>query len=354
MSKLSKALKGCILGAAVGDSLGLTVEGMTRTRQARMFPHITGHRFLGKRGMVSDDTEHTLLVAQALTASGGELEAFPADLARRLKWWVAALPAGVGPATLRACLRLLIGFSHKNSGVFSAGNGPAMRSAIIGAAYGHDPEKMKSLVLASTLITHKDPKAFYGALAVAQMAAFSAQGGLSHPQDFLRTMAESLEEYDSSEFISLCAKAAQSAKADHSVARFLETMNQPEGVGNYVYHTVPAVLQCWFRRPLDFRGAALEMVRAGGDTDTSTSILGAIIGAGVGEAGIPEEWVDGLMEWPRTVDWMRKVAVTLAESVESGEPTTPPGVNPMSVLARNAFFMGVVLAHGFRRAAPPY
>ncbi|MDH5639328.1 MAG: ADP-ribosylglycohydrolase family protein, partial [Nitrospinota bacterium] len=285
---------------------------------------------------------------------GGEQEAFAVDLAWRLKWWMAALPAGMGPATMRACLRLLIGFSHRSSGVFSAGNGPAMRSAIIGAAYGHDPEKMKKLVLASTQITHRDPKAFYGALAVAQMAAVSANGGVMKPADFVRSLAEALEDYDANEFLGLCSQAAQSASAGNSVARFLEKMNQPEGVGNYVYHTVPAVMQCWFRRPFDFRNAALEMVRAGGDTDTSTSILGAVIGAGVGETGIPEEWLDGIMEWPRTVGWMRKAALALAESVDTEKPVAPPGVNPLAVLARNAFFMAAVLGHGLRRAAPPY
>ncbi|MDH5509242.1 MAG: ADP-ribosylglycohydrolase family protein [Nitrospinota bacterium] len=354
MKSRSRTITGCILGAAVGDSLGLPVEGMTRTRQARMFPHITGHGFLGHQGMVSDDTEHTLLVAQAMAVSGGDPEAFAVDLARRLKWWVAALPAGVGPATLRACLRLLIGFSHRSSGVFSAGNGPAMRSAIIGAAYGHDSEKMKKLVLASTQITHRDPKAYFGALAVAQMAAVSSIGEIGKPTDFVRSLAEELVDYDANEFLGLCSQAAQSANAGHSVARFLEKMNQPEGVGNYVYHTVPAVMQCWFRRPFDFRNAALEMVRAGGDTDTSTSILGAVIGAGVGETGIPEQWVDGILEWPRTVEWMRKVASTLAESVETEKPVTPPEVNPLAILARNAFFMAVVLGHGVRRMAPPY
>ncbi|TVS08433.1 MAG: hypothetical protein EA424_28605 [Planctomycetaceae bacterium] len=42
------------------------------------------------------------------------------------------LPAGVGMATARACLKLWLGFPPKRSGVDSAGNGPAMGKAVLG------------------------------------------------------------------------------------------------------------------------------------------------------------------------------------------------------------------------------
>lgn len=41
------------------------------------------------------------------------------------------------------------------------------------------------------------------------------------------------------------------------------------------------------RRPDDFEGAVLEAINAGGDTDTNASIVGALVGARVGESGIP-------------------------------------------------------------------
>lgn len=60
-------------------------------------------------------------------------------------------PPGVGFATLRAILKLWLIFSPENSGVFSAGNGPAMRSAIIGVCFGEYGEKLKNLVRSYTL-----------------------------------------------------------------------------------------------------------------------------------------------------------------------------------------------------------
>jgi hypothetical protein len=44
-------------------------------------------------------------------------------LARRLRGWLAAMPAAVGFGTLRAILKLWMGFPPSRSGVRSAGNG---------------------------------------------------------------------------------------------------------------------------------------------------------------------------------------------------------------------------------------
>jgi ADP-ribosylglycohydrolase len=165
---------GCILGTAVGDAIGLPYEGLSRRRAAKLFGQPERHRFFFGRGMVSDDTEQTCMVAQSLIASGGNVDSFRRHLGWRFRFWLLGLPAGIGMATLRSTLRLWIGFGPHKSGVFSAGNGPAMRAAILGAAID-DPQSLRELVLASTRITHTDPKAEYGAFAVALAAQLARQ-----------------------------------------------------------------------------------------------------------------------------------------------------------------------------------
>jgi hypothetical protein len=71
-----------------------------------------------------------------------------------MRWWLVGLPAGIGSATLRATLKLWLGFSPSRSGVFSAGNGPAMRSPVLGTAID-DIETLRKFVRASTRITHR-------------------------------------------------------------------------------------------------------------------------------------------------------------------------------------------------------
>ncbi len=136
---------GCLLGTAVADAIGLPCEGLSKRRLLCLFPEIDSHHFFFGRGMVSDDTEHTCMVAQALIVSVGDVEVFRKSLAWRLRFWFLGLPASIGLATARAIVKSWLGFSGHRSGVFSAGNGPAMRSAILGVTFGHDTEKLRAL-----------------------------------------------------------------------------------------------------------------------------------------------------------------------------------------------------------------
>jgi ADP-ribosyl-[dinitrogen reductase] hydrolase len=70
-----------LLGTAEGDALGLPAEGMSRQRIRSRWRGKWQHRFLFGRGMVSDDTEHTLSVAQALLAHSDDPIAFQRCLA---------------------------------------------------------------------------------------------------------------------------------------------------------------------------------------------------------------------------------------------------------------------------------
>ncbi|MEE8624523.1 MAG: ADP-ribosylglycohydrolase family protein, partial [Acidiferrobacterales bacterium] len=92
---------------------------MSKRRQRQVYPEISGHRFVFGKGMVSDDTEHACMVAQALIVSGGDVETFAKSLAWRFRFWLLGLPAGIGFATLRAVLKLWLGFPSHRSGVFS-------------------------------------------------------------------------------------------------------------------------------------------------------------------------------------------------------------------------------------------
>jgi len=109
--------------------------------------------------MVSDDTDHTVFVAQALLSAPRSPDDFARSLAWRLRFWLLCLPAGIGFATLRSILRLWIGFPPHRSGVRSAGNGPSTRSAIIGAAIPEDEDRRRTYVTAATRFTHTDPTA---------------------------------------------------------------------------------------------------------------------------------------------------------------------------------------------------
>ena len=148
-NRRADALAGVLIGTAVGDALGLPMEGLTAQRQPRLFSPPLRHRLIGRYGMISDDTEHSLMVAQALLECPADPTAFQRALARRLRWWLMGLPAGVGFATLRAILKLWVGIPPSHSGVMSAGNGPAMRTALLGVYFADNAERRRQFVAAS-------------------------------------------------------------------------------------------------------------------------------------------------------------------------------------------------------------
>ncbi|MFA6242549.1 MAG: ADP-ribosylglycohydrolase family protein [Candidatus Hydrogenedentales bacterium] len=333
------------MGTAAGDALGLPREGLSPRRAQLIHGPLTGHRLILGTGLVSDDTEHTCMVAQALIASACEPAEFEREFARRIKHWFWMLPAGVGLATLRACLKLSVGFPATKCGVYSAGNGPAMRSALLGLV-ARDADHLRALVWSSTRITHSDPRAMHAAHAVALAARFSASGSDVRPDVYLGQLREHLGE-DAREFMEAAVRAADSV--EKPTLSFAHDLGLGKGVTGYALHTVPVCLHAWFRNPHDYRQALSDVIACGGDADTTGAIIGAIVGAGVAIEGIPKEWVDGLTDWPCTIIWM----TGLAERLASGHGPVPELAASL-VVARNLVFLGIVLAHGFRRLLPPY
>src|SRR5258708_4107970 len=80
------------------------------------------------------------------------------------------------------------------------------------------------------------------------------------------------------------------------------------GLSGYIYHPVPVAVYCWLRAGGAFRIALEDAIGLGGDTDTVGAIVGALCGATAGARGIPQEWVGGIVEWPRSERWMRELA----------------------------------------------
>ncbi len=346
-------VRGLVLGAAVGDALGLPFEGLSAGRARRLFPGPLRHRLVFGRGMTSDDTEHLFLTGQALLASAGDVPRFERSLPWRLRGWLAALPAGVGLATLRATIKLWIGLILPiRSGVRSAGNGATMRSAVIGAFASDDPAKRRALCDASSLLTHTDPRAVVAARAVAEIAALELREGndlrpaanevverLRAPPD------EPLPEWERMLDAFLAA-----AEGDESVESFAVRLGQRGFVTGYALHSVPVALYAWWRHHGDFAETLRSVIALGGDTDTTGAFAGALAGVTCGAEGIPPAWIDGLWEWPRGRGALEELAARLS-AVPAGAPARIflPGV-----LLRNPVFLVIVLVHGLRRAFPPY
>jgi ADP-ribosylglycohydrolase len=338
-----QVLEGVLLGTAVGDALGLPYEGMSERRVARWLgADSLRHRLVFRWGMVSDDTDHACLVALALSDSGGEPSRFARALARRLRWWLAALPAGVGFGTLRGIARLWLGVPPSRSGVWSAGNGPAMRAPLIGAYACRDEAQRRALVRASTRMTHADPRAEQGAQAIAAAAAAVARNPAAAPISALS------QARDAGDDPVRKARLDAASGLDRPTSALAADWKLDRGISGYVYDTVPVVLHCWARHGGAFEPALGEIIRCGGDTDTTAAIVGGLCGATHGATAVPAGWLRGVREWPRSIRWMRALALALARGEQAPRYFVP------GTLLRNAAFWLVVYGQIVRRALPPY
>lgn len=342
---------GLLIGTAVGDSLGLPAEGLSRPRIARLRGEKPlRHRFLFGRGMVSDDTEHAFFIGQALLAHPHDEEKFSAALAWKLRLWLLGLPAGIGMATLKAILRLWLGVPPHRSGVKSAGNGAAMRAPLIGLFFAHDEEKIRHFVLASSQVTHSDERALASALAVA-FAAREALLNVDEPEAFIASMEKLCEDAGWQAAFQIMAL---DLAAKETVTAYAERLGLEKRVSGYACHSVPVAIYAWLRHRGDYLITISECISCGGDTDTIAAMAGALAGIDVGVAGIPGEWKSGILEWPRGLAELEKLGECLAGACASGspQPCVPyfwPGLIP-----RNLLFLLTVLTHGFRRLLPPF
>jgi len=352
--KLSKRFVGLIIGTAVGDSLGLPSEGIKRKTLAKLkWARNLKHRFIFSKGMISDDTEHTLFVTQSLIMHSDDPDKFQKALAKKLRWWLISLPAGTGMATGISIIKLWLGISPKKSGVFSAGNGPAMRSAIIGARFFDKPVDMQKYVKRSTIITHSDPKAFIGAMAISLCAAETMlkKDGEMIDRGKLFMKLVMIPEKEDKEWAQLVTKMDVSLKKNMSVKDFAAELGLDAGIGGYIYHTVPVAIYSWLRHEGDFHAALTESIRLGGDTDTVGAIVGALAGEYSGEAAIPKKWITDIVEWPRSIKVLRLAASRLAEQA-AGNDVKPVRYFLPGVVIRNIIFFVIVLIHGFLRLIP--
>lgn len=342
-----QAIAGCLLGCALGDSLGLPYEGLSTRRARRLARLPLRHRFLPGMGMISDDTDHSILVLQALIVSGGEPHRFRGALAWRLRGWLLCLPAGIGMATLKSIVRLWLGFSR--SGVYSAGNGPSMRSAIIGATLAFAPEQRRQCVRISTEMTHTDERALAGAMALSEISACLANGSWTRrpePETLLQLLFSVSGDTDWCAAVDRIGDCLQQADP---LAAALEAFGTRQGISGYTLHSVPFALVAWYVHFGDLRATLAAITQAGGDVDTVGAMAGALAGTTAGPDGLPGDWLQGLRDWPHSTSYMRHLARRAA-----GDPAPVRTSLSPWLLPRGLLFMGLVLLHGLRRLLPPW
>lgn len=325
----AERLEGTLVGTAVGDALGLYVEGLSAVKIQRHFGRVDRFMMPGGIGILSDDTEQSALIAESLAAYPDDVDNF----VRHFRWclvrWFWTLPPGVGKATIQACLRLSVGL--KSSGINSAGNGAAMRTAVIGTFFHQDRQRRRTFTEAAARVTHTDERSIQASLFVSELAAVCANAPMPGAQR-LRCFLTALETVELQTLRDLLGKAERLATDGCSVAEAAQEL----GTTGFVMHTVPFATFCYLRfSEEDPIVALIESVTAGGDTDSIAAILGAWLGALYGVNGFPEELRRKIFYGPVNKHKLCLAMLDRSQSV--------PGFNYMFAFARNVVLIPFLL-----------
>ena len=152
-----------------------------------------------------------------------------------------------------------------------------MRIAIVGGYFHDNPKVVEAFVRAATEITHTDPKALIGALAIARLVAWAVEldatqrPSIEDMRDVLLQSATS-----DAQWSILVSEVQAACTAGLTVSQFAAKLGLNNGVTGYVYHTVPVVTYAWWRHFGDFRGTVEAVLECGGDSDT-TGMLRALV-----------------------------------------------------------------------------
>jgi ADP-ribosylglycohydrolase len=286
--------RGCLLGVAVGDALGMPTEGYTALEikakfgmVREMLPAPEGHFHSGLlAGQFTDDTEETLLLAESLIEACGFS---PDRFAEKLASWGAAwtlderLNRGVGFVTRSAVESMIAGTAWQQSGLAIPTCGAAMRAAPIGLLYHSDLNIVKSYADLQSLPTHTSAAARAGAVAVAVGVALCIAG---FSRDVIFRNAASQASRIDAEFAERLLWVGSLLDLSPEDALGL-IRNSPLAM-----ETVPAAFYCFLK--FEPKEALIIAAGSGGDTDSIASITGSLFGAAFGASWIPESWLKAL------------------------------------------------------------
>lgn len=296
MNQLNDRIRGILFGSAIGDALGLAAEGMSCDRIASVYPNGVNiyadiiqddFRKRWARGEWTDDTNQMLCILDSLLELG---TVDPNDIAARFVGWLRRDGRGVGRHTYNV-LRMpqyaqrpyeVSEFFWRFNRCNSAPNGALMRTCITGIWEYWD----KTVVYGNTenicRLTHFDPRCVGSCVIVAHIIRCELLGQTVTESDLLTLGARYAPEIE--EFVQLgCQSDIGKLRLDDPDTRGYTLRTLAAGLWAYNFGT-------------DFQAAIQALIAAGGDTDTNCAVAGALLGARLGYAALPENWVHGLLQ----------------------------------------------------------
>ncbi len=332
------AFRGCLLGGAIGDALGAPVEFMKLAEIRRTFGRAGVTDFApayGRLGAITDDTQMTLFTAEGLVRAhnrwlGRGIVSVEAVVRGAYERWLSTQrpshrdgepdqSAGwlIGVRELQAarapgntCISALEDGAPVED---SKGCGGVMRIAPVGLV----AEAPFALGCELAGLTHGHPTGRLAAGALAEIIRRLLDGA-TLLEAAGRTLASVEQEPDHQETSAAIRAALALARRGTPTPEQLETLG-----GGWVAEGALAIGLCCALVARDFRHGVLLAVNHSGDSDSTGSIAGNLLGLLHGEEGLP-------LTWREQVE-LNKVVMIVADDLLATLATGANGSEPYCV-----------------------
>ncbi|RKN09581.1 ADP-ribosylglycohydrolase family protein [Streptomyces radicis] len=308
-------VRGCLLGGAIGDALGAGIEfaSLAEITEAHGPAGVTDYvEAYGRRGAVTDDTQMTLFTVDGLIRAHVRRDTGawhpPTDVHAAYRRWFRTQHewgpderrAGDGwlareewlyarRAPGRACLSGLgddvMGTVDRPKNPESKGCGTVMRSAPFGLLVGWEPQLVFQLAVECAAQTHGHPTGILaaGAFAAIVHALVRGEDLDAAVQKALVQLATRPGHEETTEALKKALGAVrQGLPSPERVESLGEGWTAEESLAIAVYCALVAE---------DMRHGLLLAVNHGGDSDSTGSICGNLLGALHGETALPPAWL---------------------------------------------------------------
>ena len=311
-------ISGLLLGSAIGDALGMPVEGLDnrltlkaihRLGGVRHFvapqPHVLRSLRRLRPGCWTDETQLVLQTTRAIIAEERiDYDAIAANMVHAFENFELR---GWDTTTKQGCRRLAQGTHRLRSGKLGAdGNAIAARIAPIAAwsfMRGENRQQLLEHCFHFGVMTHHDVRAITGAYLIALLI----RDALAAPRRWdpaPTRYQEMIQEAKWAEhFLSQRLGPAEDALSRHLEeledaldSASVELAEYCNGAESYACDSVSYVIALLLGRSWDFEEGVIAAVNGGGDTDTNAAMVGSVLGAAHGARKLPRAFVERLEE----------------------------------------------------------
>ncbi len=284
--QLIERYRGSLLGLAVGDAVGTTLEFRPPGSFTPIEDMVGGGPFQLKPGQWTDDTSMALCLAESLIEQQGFNPVH--QLQKYVRWYREGYLSStgrcfdIGNTTLDALMRF-----EKTQEPYcgstdprSAGNGSIMRLAPVPLFYAKRPLEAIEKSGESSRTTHGVATAVDASRYLAALLV-GAVNGVTREELLSERYSPISGYYEENPLVEEIAEIARGS---------FKHRQPPEIQGSgYVVKSLEAALWALYHSR-SFREGCLLAVNLGDDADTTGAVYGQLAGAFYGESGIPESW----------------------------------------------------------------